>query len=33
MEGEYLWHSKVPSDEELAKALAELDAALPAVAA
>jgi transketolase len=32
MEGDYLWHSKVPSDEELARALAELDAALPAAA-
>lgn len=29
MEGDYNWHAKVPSDEELAKALAELDAALP----
>lgn len=26
MEGNYLWHSKVPSDEELANALAELNA-------
>jgi transketolase len=29
MEGDYNWHAKVPSDEELAKAMAELDAALP----
>lgn len=29
MEGDYNWHAKVPSDAELAKALAELDAALP----
>ncbi len=29
MEGDYNWHAKVPNDEELAKALAELDAALP----
>jgi transketolase len=28
MEGDYNWHAKVPNDEELAKALAELDAAL-----
>ncbi|MEK7219792.1 MAG: transketolase [candidate division NC10 bacterium] len=27
MEGDYNWHAKVPSPEELAKALAELDAA------
>ncbi len=32
MEGDYTWHAKVPNDEELAKALAELDAALPAAA-
>ena len=30
MEGDYNWHAKVPSDEELAKAMAELEAALPA---
>jgi transketolase len=30
MEGDYNWHAKVPNDEELAKAMAELDAALPA---
>jgi len=29
MEGDYNWHAKVPNDEELAKAMAELDAALP----
>ncbi len=28
MEGDYNWHAKVPSDEELAKAMAELEAAL-----
>ncbi len=28
MEGDYNWHAKVPSDEQLAKAMAELDAAL-----
>jgi len=28
MEGDYNWHAKVPSDEELAKAFVELDAAL-----
>ena len=28
MEGDYNWHAKVPNDEELARALAELDAAL-----
>ena len=33
MEGDYNWHAKVPNDEDLAKALAELDAALPAAAA
>jgi transketolase len=27
MEGDYNWHAKVPKDEELAKAMAELDAA------
>jgi transketolase len=32
MEGDYNWHAKVPSDEELAKAMAELEAALPAAA-
>jgi transketolase len=30
MEGDYNWHAKVPGDEELAKAMAELEAALPA---
>ena len=30
MEGDFNWHAKVPNDEELAKATAELDAALPA---
>ncbi len=30
MEGDYNWHAKVPNDEELARALAELDAGLPA---
>ena len=30
MEGDYNWHAKVPSPEELAKAFAELDTALPA---
>ncbi|HXZ44474.1 MAG TPA: transketolase [archaeon] len=29
MEGDYNWHAKVPSDEELAKAMTELEAALP----
>jgi len=29
MEGDYNWHAKVPSPEELAKALAELDATVP----
>jgi transketolase len=29
MEGDYNWHAKVPNDEELAKAFAELDAAQP----
>ena len=29
MEGDYLWHARVPNDEELAKAFAELDAAQP----
>ena len=28
MEGDYNWHAKVPKDEELAQAMAELDAAL-----
>ncbi|MFB3819117.1 MAG: transketolase [Candidatus Methylomirabilales bacterium] len=32
MEGDYNWHAKVPSAEELSKAFAELDAQLPAVA-
>ncbi|MBI2163944.1 MAG: transketolase [candidate division NC10 bacterium] len=32
MEGDYNWHAKVPSPEELAKALVELDAALPVAA-
>ncbi len=32
MEGDYNWHAKVPNDEEMAKALAELDAGLPAAA-
>lgn len=32
MEGDYNWHAKVPSPEELEKALAELDAGLPAPA-
>jgi hypothetical protein len=30
MEGDFNWHAKVPNDDELAKATAELDAALPA---
>ncbi len=30
MEGDFNWHAKVPNDEELAKALIELDTALPA---
>ncbi|MBI4736679.1 MAG: transketolase [candidate division NC10 bacterium] len=29
MEGDYNWHAKVPSPEELAKALAELEAGVP----
>jgi len=29
MEGDYNWHAKVPCDEELAKAMTELEAALP----
>ncbi len=32
MEGDYNWHAKVPNDEELAKAMAELEATLPATA-
>jgi len=32
MEGDFNWHAKVPNDEELAKSVAELDAALPAAA-
>lgn len=32
MEGDYNWHAKVPNDEELMKAMAELDAALPPAA-
>ena len=32
MEGDFNWHAKVPSDEDLAKAMAELDAAVPAAA-
>ncbi len=32
MEGDFNWHAKVPNDEELAKALAELDATLPVAA-
>ena len=33
MEGDYNWHAKVPNPEEMGRALAELDAALPATAA
>jgi transketolase len=29
MEGDYNWHAKVPTDEELARATVELEAALP----
>jgi transketolase len=29
MEGDFNWHAKVPNDDDLAKAMAELDAALP----
>ena len=32
MEGDFNWHAKVPSDEQLADALAELDAQLAAIA-
>jgi transketolase len=32
MEGDFNWHAKVPSDEQLAEALAELDAQLAAIA-
>jgi hypothetical protein len=28
MEGDFNWHAKVPTEEQLATALAELDAAL-----
>lgn len=31
MEGDFNWHAKVPSDEQLAEALAELDAQLAAI--
>ena len=31
MEGDFNWHAKVPSDEQLADALAELDAQLAAI--
>ena len=29
MEGDYNWHAKVPSNDELAKALAELETQRP----
>jgi len=29
VEGDYNWHAKVPTTDELAKACAELDAQLP----
>jgi transketolase len=32
MEGDFNWHAKVPTDEQLAEALAELDAQLAAIA-
>jgi transketolase len=32
MEGDYNWHAKVPNEEELSKAMAELDASIPAAA-
>ena len=32
MEGDFNWHAKVPTDEQLADALAELDAQLAAIA-
>ena len=31
MEGDFNWHAKVPTDEQLAQALAELDAQLAAI--
>ena len=31
MEGDFNWHAKVPSDEQLAGALAELDAQIAAI--